>query len=164
MDVDDGYESSDLKDEDNLMYYMDGVQVVTYARIRSVGHHDLTRAERQRTVITAMMEKAQTLSIGKLTDICETIFPGISTNLTLSEILSLAMDITSYTMGETSRLPQDGMYQDQYDKGPAYVYYDSLIDNVAWLHEFLYGITDYEPSETVQEINDYIYEYMEENP
>lgn len=164
MSVSDGYESSDLKDEDNLMYYMDGVQVVTYARIRSVGYYDLTRTERQRTVITAMMEKAKTLSLGELTDICETIFSGISTNLTLSEILSLALDITSYTMGETSRLPQDGMYQDQYDKGPAYVYYDSLIDNVAWLHEFLYGITDYEPSATVQAINDYIYDYMAENP
>ncbi len=164
VDVDDGYESDEVEDEDNLMYHLDGVQVLTYARIRSVGHHDLTRAERQRTVITAMMEKAKTLSLTELTDICETIFPGISTNLTFNEVASLVLDVGNYTMGETNRIPQDGMYGDQTDKGPAYVYYDSLIENNAWLHEFLYGTTDYEPSDTVQEINDYIYDYWEEHP
>ena len=164
VDVDDGYESSQVKEDGNLMYHLDGVQVLTYARIRNVGHHDLTRADRQRTVITAMMEKAKTLSLGELTDICETIFPGISTNLSFSEVVDLVLDVGNYTMGETSRLPQEGMYGNQEDLGPAYVYYDSLIDNNAWLHEFLYGITDYEPSATVEEISEYIYEYWEEHP
>ena len=64
VDVNDGYDSDQIKVDGNLMYHLDGVQAVTFARIRSVGHHDLTRAERQQAVISAMMAKAKTLSVG----------------------------------------------------------------------------------------------------
>ncbi|WP_434309904.1 LCP family protein [Hominifimenecus sp. rT4P-3] len=161
VDVNDGYESDQVKDADNLMYHLDGVQVLTYARIRSVGHHDLTRAERQRTVIAAMMAKAKTLSLGELEDICETIMPGISTNLSLTDVLGLVLDVGDYTMGENTRIPFDQMYRDQEDKGPAYVYYYHLTDNVAKLHEFLYGTKNYAPTNTVQKISDYIDEYRQ---
>ena len=126
VDVNDGYESDQVKEDGNLMYHLDGVQALTFARIRSVGHHDLTRAERQQDVISAMMAKAKTLSVGQLQDIVETIVPGISTNLTLSDILGLVLDVNDYTMGEKTRIPFDNMYRDQEDKGPAYVYYYHL--------------------------------------
>lgn len=161
VDVNDGYESDQVKEDGNLMYHLDGVQALTFARIRSVGHHDLTRAERQQDVISAMMAKAKTLSVGQLQDIVETIVPGISTNLTLSDILGLVLDVNDYTMGEKTRIPFDNMYRDQEDKGPAYVYYYHLTDNVTKLHEFLYGTTDYQPTKTVQEISDYIDEYRQ---
>ena len=108
-----------------------------------------------------MMAKAKTLSVGQLQDIVETIVPGISTNLTLSDILGLVLDVNDYTMGEKTRIPFDNMYRDQEDKGPAYVYYYHLTDNVTKLHEFLYGTTDYQPTKTVQEISDYIDEYRQ---
>ena len=44
-------------------YTLDGVQACAYARIRYGGGDDYRRTERQRTVLTAMMQKAQKSNI-----------------------------------------------------------------------------------------------------
>ena len=87
------------------VHHLDGIQSTTYARVRNVGHHDITRAERQRKVISLMLEKAKQSSIGTLNDICNTVFPNISTNLTLSDILSLASDVSSYKIADQGLFP-----------------------------------------------------------
>ena len=142
------------------VHHLDGIQSTTYARVRNVGHHDITRAERQRKVISLMLEKAKQSSIGTLNDICNTVFPNISTNLTLSDILSLASDVASYKIADQGLFPYK--YWDQ-SGGHYYVYCNTLTENVDQLHTFLFGNEDYTPSSTVQTISDYILDYRSEH-
>ncbi|MBQ0026062.1 MAG: LCP family protein [Lachnospiraceae bacterium] len=144
-------------------YHLDGVMSVCYARVRHVGtDHDIGRASRQRIVITKMLESAKEHSIGELTDICEEVFPGIATNLTFSEILGMMMNVLKYNIGDQTVFPFK--YVDQEDKVTAYVYCNTLVDNVTQLHTFLYGSENYSPSGTVQLISEYIKTYRKEHP
>lgn len=142
------------------VHHLDGIQSTTYARVRNVGHHDITRAERQRKVISLMLEKAKQSSIGTLNDICNTVFPNISTNLTLSDILSLASDVASYKIADQGLFPYK--YWDQ-SGGHYYVYCNTLTENVDQLHTFLFGNEEYTPSSTVQTISEYILDYRSEH-
>lgn len=145
------------------MYHLDGVQTVTYARIRSVGQEDLRRAERQRTVIRLMLEKAKSMNMGTLSRIADTVLPGISTSLRLNDILSLLSFMGDYEIGVTATVPFEGYYIDQ-DGGSYYVYCDTLVDNVSMLHKILYDKKDYEPSPYVKELSNYITKYAKRHP
>ena len=145
------------------MYHLDGVQTVTYARIRSVGQEDVRRAERQRTVIMLMLEKAKTMDMATLSRIADAILPGISTSMRLNDILSLLSSMSDYNITETATAPFVGHYIDQ-EGGSYYVYADTLEDNVRMLHELLYGEKNYEPSAYVKDMSKYILKYAKRHP
>lgn len=153
--------ASDNVDVYEGVHHLNGIQCTTYARVRNVGHHDITRAERQRKVISLMLDKAKQSSISTLNDICNSVFPNISTNLSLTEILSLAADVGSYEIADQGLFPYK--YWDQ-SGGHYYVYCNTLTDNVDQLHTFLFGNEEYTPSATVKSISDYILEYHADNP
>lgn len=141
-------------------YNLDGVQAVAYARLRYVGNGDFQRTERQRLIVNKMVEKALASDLGTINELIDTIFPEIKTSLSKTEILSLAADVFSYSMGENTGFPFDqetGSYKISYQKKKAScVIPADLASNVKQLHEFLYGTTDYEVSESVQNISDEI--------
>ncbi len=132
-------------------YNLDGTQAVTYARIRKLIGSDYKRTERQRLVLEKMFEKVKDTNLGTLNDIIDVVFPQVSTNITFSRIVSLAGGLSSYTFGDTCGFPY--LVEDQiYYHNASVVIPVDLTRNVAALHEFLYGETDYVPSLTVQEI------------
>ena len=143
------------------VHHMDGAQAVSYARVRSVGLHDVRRAERQRLVISLMLSKAKSASLSTLNDICNTVFPEISTNVTMSEVISMLTDISSFEISDNGMFPTK--YQDQ-QGGHYYVYCNDLIDNVIELHQFLYENEEYTPSATVKKISQYIDDNKVLNP
>ena len=143
-------------------YHLDGVQTVAYARIRNVGHHDITRSERHRTVIAKILEKAKDADIGTLADICEMVFPSISTNFSFSQTLDIMSEINDFTIVDTTVFPFE--YRDQTQLSTAYVYPKNLDNNVSDLHAYLFGEEEYEPSDTVKEISDYIKQYRKSHP
>ena len=143
------------------VHHLDGAQAVSYARVRSVGLHDVRRAERQRLVISLMLSKAKSAGLGTLNDICNTVFPEVSTNITLSEVVSLMADISSYEISDSGLFPTK--YQDQ-QGGSYFVYCNDLIDNVIELHQFLYENEEYTPSATVKKISQYIDDNKVLNP
>ncbi|MDD7738699.1 MAG: LCP family protein [Fusicatenibacter sp.] len=92
--------------------HMDGYQAVAYARIRYVGNADYQRTERQRIVLSKILEKATTLSVAELNTMVESILPKVTHNLDQSTLLNLIGElptILSYER-ETSRVPYDGMF------------------------------------------------------
>lgn len=136
---------------------LNGLQATAYCRIRYVGN-DFGRTQRQRTVISQMMTQAKSASIPTLTRIAEETFPNIATSFDLDMIISTVSDIGSYEIVETQGFPFDefrggGMIG---GKGSCVVP-TSLVDNVSKLHEFLFGVENYQPSATVQECSDRIY-------
>lgn len=141
-------------------YTLNGVQAVSYARIRQTAGSDFKRTERQRIVVGKMADKALTSDLGTINDLIDTIFPKIKTSLSETEILSLAKDALSYSMGETGGFPfdiQTGSYKVTYQKRKtSCVIPADLAGNVKKLHEFLYGTPDYKVTESVQNISDAI--------
>ena len=131
---------------------LDGTQATTYARIRSTaGGGDFTRTERQRLVIEKMFEKAKGADIGTLNKIIDKVFPQVSTSFTLPEILKYASAYSEYKLVGNMGFPED-KYTDMLSEIGSVVVPDNLVSNVTKLHEFLFGITGYVPSSTVQTV------------
>ena len=131
---------------------LDGVQATTYARIRKNVGDDFARTERQRLVIQKVVEKAMKSDLTTINEIVNKLFPRISTNFTLTEVLSYAKSFTKYKITETTGFPFDKGTGTIPKKGSC-VFPVTLKTNVTKLHEFLYGTVDYEPSDKVASIS-----------
>lgn len=131
------------------MQTLNGLQATAYCRIRYVGD-DFQRAERQRTVIKAIMDKAKA-NPTKLAGIAESVFSEVYTSLDLSEILDILSNITKYQIVDEGGFPDADMRGGGTigNKGSCVVPL-TLENNVVWLHEFLFGEKNYEPSSTVK--------------
>ena len=86
---------------------LNGVQATAYARIRYTAGDDFKRAERQRAVLQKVVEKLQQASPAQLNKIIDKVFPEVSTNFTMTEILEYAKDAFDYELGETTGFPFD---------------------------------------------------------
>lgn len=132
------------------LQHLNGMQALAYSRIRYIGL-DYERTERQRIVLEQILEKAGDLGVFEINEIIDTVFPSISTSLSLTQILKLALGLGSYEIAETEGFPFEKTTAD-IAAGDCVVALD-LTANVSRLHEFLYGTEDYVPSQTVQEID-----------
>lgn len=133
--------------------HLDGVQATTYARIRSTAGGDFTRTERQRLVIEKIVEKLMKSDLATINKIIDKVFPTISTNFTMTEILSYAKYFNQYKLGENTGFPIDKATDTVSGLG-SIVIPVSLEDNVKKLHEFLFGTEEgYTPSGKVQSIS-----------
>lgn len=132
---------------------LDGVQAVAYSRIRYTEGGDYKRTERMRTVITAMLTKAKTLSISQLNNLVDTILPKVSTNITATEIIGLAPSIASFNITESMGWPYktQGITLDRWYGVPV-----TLESNVEKLHKEVFEQADYVVSETVKNISNKI--------
>lgn len=136
---------------------LDGLQACAYCRIRYTAGDDFRRAERQRTVLTQMSEQAKLCSASTLVTIATNAFENVSTSFDLDEILELAADAANYTI-----VGSEGFPFTEYrstgtigSKGSC-VLPMNLATNVSMLHEFLFGVEDYQPSSTVMECSERI--------
>lgn len=130
---------------------LDGVQAVTYARIRKNVGGDYGRTERQRLVIQKLAEKVKETDLSTLNDIIDQVFSQISTSFTLREIISLATGVFQYELGENKGFAFE--YTDGSVEGIGSVVVPlGVVENVEELHEFLYPNEEYVVSETVQGI------------
>ncbi len=136
---------------------LSGLQATAYCRIRYIGN-DFARTQRQRTVIAQMMEQAKNANIPTLTRIAESTFPYVATSFDLDMIISSVSDIGSYQIVATEGFP----FEEHRGGGNiggkgSCVVPTNLVENVSELHEFLFGVENYQPSATVQECSDRIY-------
>ena len=86
---------------------------MAYARIRYVGNADYERTERQRTVLTKIMEKLKDMSVTELYGFAQDVLPLVTHNIPESEmwnLLSKAPELFQYTLVK-DRIPYDGMYR-----------------------------------------------------
>lgn len=136
------------------LVHLNGLQATSYCRIRAIGN-DYERTERQRKVLSLILDKVQsnpTLLVGMIDDLID----AVDTNLTMTELMNLATNIASYNLVDTKGFP--------FEQQPMEIHYSivvpiNLAQNVSELHEYLFGVTDYTPSATVQEISNYIANY-----
>ena len=151
-----GQEMKPIKEEAGTQL-LDGVHAVGYARIRYTDGNDFKRTERQRVVLQKVAEKAKKANLLTLNEIVDKVFPQISTNLTLKDMMGFAANIMDYNIVQTGGFP----YQVTTDESVrehegSYVVPIGLRSNVEQLHRELFGEEAYVSSEKVQKINDEI--------
>lgn len=122
------------------MVHCDGVQAVAYARNRMVGNSDFERTQRQRYVLTQLMEEAKRLSVAQITEKMQAILEHVTMNVPETEIWSMVTelpDMLDYKF-EQIRVPYDNMYEILYVNGQ-----DMLVpyweDTLAKLQDAIYG-------------------------
>ena len=71
---------------------LDGMETLAYARIRKIDG-DRQRAARQRTVVTALVEKCRNLSLTELHKAAEYVLPCIITDMTNEEITGYILEL-----------------------------------------------------------------------
>ena len=99
----------DLKEGVN---HLTGSQALAFSRIRAIGD-DFGRTNRQRIVLTQLIETAKELNVTEVYSLIKEVIPMVSTDMTNSEIMSLAMalmPILSDFEVVSQRIPMDGEY------------------------------------------------------
>ena len=123
------------------VYHCNGVQAVAYARNRYVGNSDYARTERQRYVISQIIEEVKRMDVAQLTQFVKDVLPLVTHNVEESEIWDLvtkAPEILQYKFVQ-DRIPYDNMYDVIYVDSQ-----DMLVPQwettIEKLHNTIYGI------------------------
>lgn len=134
-------------------YTLDGVQAVSYGRIRYTEGGDYKRTERMRDVIEAMFKKLKTKNVGEINNILDQVLPKIYTNISTSEMISMIPQVMKYNITDSIGWPYEtrGISLDRWYGVPI-----TLQSNVTRMHQELFNEQDYVPSSKVQEISNKI--------
>jgi LCP family protein required for cell wall assembly len=123
-----------------------GNQAVSYSRIRYVGNGDFERTERQRKVLSLVMDKAIEKGVSAVPSLVYEILPLVETSMDKQTILNSALDF--FKAGEMTfeqvRFPVDGYYWNDMTTGIYYLKFDTTI--------------------TKQQIYDYIFDDIKPTP
>jgi polyisoprenyl-teichoic acid--peptidoglycan teichoic acid transferase len=125
-----------------------GTQAVAYSRIRYTAGNDFMRTERQRTVLTALLNKVKDGGLSKYSSLVSTLLPLTTTSLSSSQIISLGTSVltTGSFNADQERFPVDGYCNGQ------------TINNI-W---YLVPIPDLKT--TVDQLYNYIYKDIKPTP
>ncbi len=133
---------------------LNGMQATAYCRIRYTKGDDFRRAQRQRDVLTAMMEKAKEASVSSLTEMVDAILPEVETSLGVNEIISVLGSVAGYTVVASDGFPfEDSRTGANVGSKGSCVIPDDLEENVVELHELLFPEAEYKPSRQVRSIS-----------
>ncbi len=138
---------------------LNGMQATAYCRIRYTKGDDFRRAQRQRDVLSAMMDKAKDASVSSLTEMVQAILPEVQTSLGVNDILNVLGSVGGYHVVTSDGFPfeENRAGANVGSKGSC-VIPDDLEENVIELHEILYPEMEYTPSKQVLGISDEIKE------
>lgn len=137
---------------------LNGVQAVSYARIRIIGG-DFKRSERQRIVLQKVAEKVQKANLRTLNKLMNEVLPEISTSFTKAQLLTMGVKALSYKIDEMTGFPFEIAGTDKIEGDNAsYVIPVGIAENVTELHKFLFAKEGYVPSDVVQSISNEVSE------
>lgn len=138
---------------------LDGMQATAYCRIRYTAGDDFRRAERQRDVLKAIMEKSKDASPTQLAKIANDVFDEVYTSFGLTEITELLGEASQYRIVADDGFPQEDMRWTGNIGSPGdCIVPNDLTKNVSWLHEYLFDESGYVPSNEVQGYSSHIKE------
>lgn len=122
--------------------HLSGAQALSYCRIRHVGNSDYERTERQRKVLSLLIQKARSTSVTKLPELFKTLIPYVKTNIPTTKLMNIGY--TAYKFGDTEigtlRIPVAGLFKEAmvYDMS---VLIPQVEKNALVLQDFIYSNT-----------------------
>lgn len=119
---------------------LNGTQASAYCRIRYTEGRDYKRTERQRTVLTALFNKFKNINITEIPGLVSEVLPYVSTNLTNTEIISIATEALKMNIGniEQGRFPEDSDHTTEWTD-----MYHMIVDiptTTKKIHKFIYSL------------------------
>lgn len=133
---------------------LEGVQAVSYGRIRKGVGDDYKRTERMRTVLTLVFNKMKTMSFSEVKGLIDMMVPQVKTNLEMNDILGLAFRLPGYNIVGSVGFPYDKT--SGYLNKVSYVFPVNLAANTTKLHQEVFEQADYTPSALVSGISNEI--------
>ena len=99
------------------VHKLDGFQALTYARIRNLDMDgDFSRTNRQRKVMSALVDSLRGSSLKELTPVIGNILPMLTTDLNRGQLFLYALEILpnlSEIKMQSQRIPADGTFTDE---------------------------------------------------
>ena len=139
----------------NGVQHLDGMQAVTFARIRGIDS-DLERTRRQRQLLETLFSTVmQDMTLDKMLNLISIALPYVDTNLTIDELLVLGNAVINGDMVEKvqnggvlfeqMRIPMNKKYSWKEFNGAALLYQSNknLKYTIDTLHTFIYGESFY---------------------
>ncbi|MHB9922128.1 LCP family protein [Clostridium botulinum] len=124
---------------------LNGMQAVAYARIRYTSGGDYERTERQRTVLTAIMNKIKKLGPTEFPKVVSSLLPNVESSLSSTEIMK--MGTSAFALG-IDNVEQQRFPLDNYCEG-------KLIDGIYYLL--------FNEEKTIDQMHKYIFEDIKPN-
>ncbi len=129
---------------------IEGVQAVSYGRIRYGVGDDFKRTERMRIVLEKSLNKVKKMKFTKLDKLIDKIMPQVKTNLSNMDIITLAWKVKDFKIVGSASFPYE--VSTGYLDGTSYVFPSDLVADVKRLHKEVFGRKHYEPSDKVYSI------------
>ena len=130
---------------------LNGLQATAYCRIRYVGD-DFMRAQRQRTVLAAVMDVCKKSDPATLNKILNAALPNVSTSLDVDEMTAMLSNVTKYNITGSDGFPfESNRATGTVGSKGSCVVPVNLEQNVALLHNFLFDDSTYQVSAQVQQ-------------
>ena len=93
--------------------HLDGAMALEYSRLRAIDS-DYRRAERQRTVVSALISRYKSLPLPEMIGMIDDMLPMVTTNMTKYEIIDYAVEVAPMLPSaqlSTMRIPVDGTFR-----------------------------------------------------
>jgi len=140
-----GYDETNIEHTNVLLtewgenVHLNGRQVLAYARIRKIDS-DWGRAERQRKVLSAIMEKLRGKNILELATLAGNLQKHFETNMSLDEMLAIANIVLNSDLAgvQQMHLPQERTYKQETRNNQSMLYDVDWATNTYQLHNFIY--------------------------
>ena len=135
-------------------YTLDGVQAVSYCRIRYTNGGDYKRTERMRDVLALILAKLKTKNVTQINSIADKVLPKVYTNLSTKDLITMIPSVTSFDISKSTGWPYkvDGVTI----SGVWYGVANTLESNVKQLHEEIFENENYEVPESIKTISNKI--------
>ena len=133
------------------MQLLNGLQATAYCRIRYVGD-DFMRAQRQRTVLAAVMDVCKKSDPATLNKILNAALPNVSTSLDVDEMTAMLSNVTKYNITGSDGFPfESNRATGTVGSKGSCVIPVNLEQNVSLLHNFLFDDAAYQVSAQVMQ-------------
>lgn len=142
LHTDDNDWKNDVKAEPGIVH-LNGVQTLWHCRNRTIGDGDFARTDRQREVLSLIMDKALNMTPTQLTTLIYEMKDYVNMNVPLATLLEIAEDavISKDLKIESYHIPFDGMFKYANKNGASVIDID-MYNTTVKLHEILGLDTD----------------------
>lgn len=119
---------------------LDGRQAVAYSRIRYTAGGDYVRTERQRTVLTELLNKIRSGGTSNFASAAKTLLPYVDTNLNQLDVIKYGLKAFTLKSGNVlqDRFPEDAVSHGIMKDGIWYLQAD-LPKTTEQMHDFIFG-------------------------
>ena len=118
---------------------LSGMQAVAYSRIRYTAGDDFKRTERQRTILTGMFTKIQSVGAAQFPSIVSKLLPLTETSMSSINLMKLGTKVitSKITTIDQTRFPVDGYWTDKMINGQDCLVID-MESAINQIHKYIY--------------------------